>query len=297
MDYGMLFRRAWDIIWKNKFLILLGMLVVLGSAGGNGGAQGSLSNLSQDRPSAGPPQFQYQAPFRNVSLGGIEIAILVIIALILVLVVVGLWVLSVISRGGLIHGAATLDAGGNSSFGQAFSEGWNRGLRLIGIGLVPAIPTVLLMAVSAIAILGYTGIEIVNGPRSLGLTQNWLLIPALLVICFLVFASLVLALLRTFADRACMLEDLGIVASYRRGFEVLGENLGSALVLFILQIVLSLVIGLILLGPGIVVVLCCLLWPLLLIVQGTFSAYYSTLWTLAWSRWTGGADLVKAEAA
>ncbi len=29
MDYGRLLRRAWDIIWAHKFLILLGVLVAL----------------------------------------------------------------------------------------------------------------------------------------------------------------------------------------------------------------------------------------------------------------------------
>ena len=36
MDYGQLLSRAWNIIWEHKFLILLGVLVALGSAGGGG---------------------------------------------------------------------------------------------------------------------------------------------------------------------------------------------------------------------------------------------------------------------
>jgi hypothetical protein len=58
-------------------------------------------------------------------------------------------------------------------------------------------------------------------------------------------------------------------------------------VLFLLQIAVSIVIGLVLLVPGIVIALCCLLWPVLLLVQGGFTAFYSTLWTLAWNQWTG----------
>ncbi len=114
--------------------------------------------------------------------------------------------------------------------------------------------------------------------------------------CILVLASLGLALLRTFANRACMLEDRGVVDSYRRGFEVLVENFGAALVLFVLQLALGLVIGLLLFVPGIVISLCCLLWPLLLLVQGIFSAYYSTLRTLAWSEWTRRPRVIQAKA-
>jgi hypothetical protein len=84
-----------------------------------------------------------------------------------------------------------------------------------------------------------------------------------------------------------MLEDTGVFNSYRRGLEVLGNNLGPAIILFLLQIAVSIVIGLFLFVPGILITLCCFLWPLLLIAQGAFSAYFSTLWTLTWNQWTG----------
>jgi hypothetical protein len=106
---------------------------------------------------------------------------------------------------------------------------------------------------------------------------------------------LVLSLLRTFANRACMLEDLGVIKSYRRGFEVLAENLGPAIVLFLIQIAISIGIWIVLLLPGILIALCCFLWPLLLLIQGTFAAWYSTLWTLAWNQWTGVPEVVSGE--
>jgi hypothetical protein len=31
----------------------------------------------------------------------------------------------------------------------------------------------------------------------------------------------------------------------------------------------------------------CLLWPLMLLVEGAITAYFSTVWTLAWREWTG----------
>jgi hypothetical protein len=77
-----------------------------------------------------------------------------------------------------------------------------------------------------------------------------------------------------------------VVDSYRRGVEVLMANLGTAVVLFLIQIVISLVVGLVLLIPGAIVALCFLLWPLLWLVNGFIAAYFSTLWTLAWREWT-----------
>ena len=116
-------------------------------------------------------------------------------------------------------------------------------------------------------------------------------LPVIILGFILLPITLILSLLRNFANRACMLEDLGVLEAYRRGFEVLGDNFGPAVVVFLIQIALSIGIGVMMLIPGILIALCCLLWPLLLLVQGAFSAYYSTLWTLAWREWTGMALL------
>jgi hypothetical protein len=283
MDYGALFSRAWQVIWNNKFLIVLGILVVLTSASGNSGTQGSLPSLRGGDQGNGAAPFYYQPPDLDIG-GGLEIAIIVLIALVILALVAAFWVLSTIARGGLIYGANSVDLGGSSSFSQAFGQGWSRALRLIGIGVVPAISTLLLIILGGLSLLGYTGVTLFDNARAAG--ANWLVVPVALLTCLLGTISLVLALLRNFAERACMLEDRGVFQSYRRAFEVLAKNFGSAIVLFILQIVVSLVIGAVLLLPGIFLALCCLLWPVLLLVQGTFAAYYSTLWTLAWSRWT-----------
>jgi len=82
-----------------------------------------------------------------------------------------------------------------------------------------------------------------------------------------------------------------VIGSYRRGFEVLGDNFGPALLLFLIQVALSIGIWVMMLIPGILIALCCLLWPLLILINGAFSAYYSTLWTLAWREWVADEQL------
>ena len=104
--------------------------------------------------------------------------------------------------------------------------------------------------------------------------------------CIIVPIALVLGLLRTFANRACMIEDLGVFAAYKRGWEVMTANLGEAIVLFLIQIGIGIAIGLLMILPGLLMALCCILWPLLLLIRGAISAYFSTLWTLAWKTWT-----------
>jgi hypothetical protein len=293
MDFGNLFSRAWDIVWKNKYLILLGILVVIGGAGGGSGTRSGLNNIRDGEMRPVPPfDFRFESPFQNLDLPGWTAAAAVVLVVIAVSIALAVWVLSNVARGGLIAGASTLQAGGESSFSSAFGAGWEKAGRLVGIGLVPAIPGLLLFLTALVSFSFYGGTRIfTRGDAVSRLPNVAIMAPAAAVTCTLVALMLVLSLLRTFANRACMLEDLGVFASYRRGLQVLGKNFGAALVLFILQVLLSAAVGLALFLPGILIALCCLLWPLLLVFNGTFAAFYSTLWTLAWIEWTRPEEL------
>jgi hypothetical protein len=233
---------------------------------------------------------RWDVPDLGRDFGVPEAAIIVLVLLLasLALVVgIAIWIVSTIARGGLIAGASTIDAGGSSTFAQAWSAGWHKGWRLVGIGIVPAIPGFILVLAGLgaagvfFALYGFLGEGVSYAP---GAGMGVLFVA---LACVLIPISLVLGLLRTFANRACMLDDLGVIASYRRGFNVLLENIGPALILFLLQIVISAVLGVFMFLPGIVMVLCCILWPVLLAIQGTVASYFSTMWTLAWREWTG----------
>lgn len=298
LDYGQLLRRAWDIIWAHKFLILLGVIVAL-TNGGNASGTGYQFNRG-DFDQAMPRDFEDFPDMRDlqriprdwgvpIALGSVLLVIVIVLAILLGLV---LWVIATFARGGLIAGVDTIAAGGVSSFSQAFSAGLQKGWRLLGIGILPAIPG-LAMLLAGLGIVGF----------SLGLTQfldmNWLPLGsgalALIggLVCIIAPIALALGLLRNFADRACMLEDLGVFASYKRGWQVLSTNIGAVVILFLIQIGLGIALGLFGLLPGVLMALCCVLWPVLLLVRGTIAAYFSTLWTLAWREWTApdkGAD-------
>jgi hypothetical protein len=151
---------------------------------------------------------------------------------------------------------------------------------------LPAIPGLLLALVVAVGAVSYLGFTRVNA-GSAPLPPNTALVGGLAgLACLLVPVAIALNLLRTFADRACMLENLSVFAAYRRGVEVLLQNVGPAVILFLLQIAIGIGLGVVLFLPGIVMALCCLLWPVLLFVQGATAAYFGTMWTLAWNQWT-----------
>jgi hypothetical protein len=199
------------------------------------------------------------------------------------LVVFVMWVASTLARGWLIAGAAAADSGEPTSFAQAWRAGWHRGGTLLGIAVLSVFAVLMIVLLGGLGVWAYAG----GLPSRLDVpARGSLAMLALSLVCIAVPLAVVLEWLRSMANRACMLEGLGVLDSYRRAIAVLSTNLGPALILFLLQIVLSLVMAAVWFVPGAILSLCCPLWPVLLLVQGAVSAYTSTLWTLAWRRWT-----------
>lgn len=287
MSYGEIVNRSVHIVWQNKFLILLGILASLGggSFGGGGGGGAGNGGSSGDLGQFGDMADEFAA----LALG-------LLVALVCVIAIVGLvlWAISTIARGGLIAGVDAIESGEKSSFRQAWSAGWGRAGTLLGIGILPALPGLVLFVAGVMALGAYGGIvalvgeelDAITGTAGIGLTLG-------LLTCIVVPVVLVLSIVRNFAERACMLENLGVIDSYRRGLTVLKGNLGEAVLLFLLQIAIFLLLGIALFIPGIIVVICCFLWPLLLIAQGAGSAFVSSLWTLAWRNWTGKSQILE----
>jgi len=228
---------------------------------------------------------------------GIGLAILCVILVIGIVV----WVASTVARGGLIASVDGIESGQKSSFRQAWSAGWEKVWTLLGIGILPAIPAFILGLAGLLGALSYGGLLATLGGEfeevaiAAGASLGTVL---LIAACCVAPIYFVLAIVRNFAERACMLEGLGVVDSYRRGANVLMANLGEAIVLMLIQIGIFIVLGILLFLPGLLALLCCFLWPLLLAVQGFSEAFQSALWTLAWRNWTGrGSMMEKAPAA
>lgn len=286
MEYGRIVNRSANIVWENKFLILLGILAALGSGtigsgGGGGGGDGN------GQPFGQPGQFDSE--FAGLA-AGLALALLCVA----LVVAIALWVISTVARGGLIAGVDAIEEGHKTSFGQAWRAGWQKIWTLLGIGFLPALPGLILLVSGVFALGAYGGILALFGEELAGpLGMAELGILGGVLACIVMPIVLVLTILRNFAERACMLEDLGVIDAYRRGASVLMANLGEALILFLLQILIFIVLGVLLFLPGVILILCCLLWPLLFALQGAITAFVSALWTLAWRTWTGEPPLVE----
>lgn len=288
MDYGQTIKRAVNVVWENKYLIVLGILAALGSGtftgGGGGGGGGTGGNGSGD-PFAGGSPFGDLAP----EVAGLAVGVIVLLLCVAVVIGLALWVISTIARGGLVAGVDGVEAGEKMSLSEAWGAAWHKKWQLLGIGLLPGIPGIALFVVAIAGLVAYGSVTAVVGEGFATPGGTGLAVLLGLAACLLVPVMLALSILRTFAERAAMLEHQGVLDSYKRGWQVLRENLGEAVLLFLIQMGIFIAMAFLLFVPSIIVVLCCLLWPLMFLAQGFVTAAVSAVWTLAYREWTGRA--------
>jgi hypothetical protein len=85
---------------------------------------------------------------REFGLPVIPMLLALVLAGIALIVALAVWVVSTLARGALIAGVSTVDAGGVTNFGKAFAMAWRKGWTLVGIGVFPAIPVLVLLLAS-----------------------------------------------------------------------------------------------------------------------------------------------------
>jgi hypothetical protein len=292
MDYGELLSRAWKIVWDNKWLVILGLVVALSSGGSNAGSR---FNYGGNNYSAQNQQFDWN-DLENMDqqdleellntmlpIAGVGAAILIPLCCIALLIGIALWVAGTISAGALIAGVDQIEREGTSRLADAWRPAWAKGWRLVGTNLVAAIPTIVfLLVMLGIGIATFGTVSNVSG-SAVGPAIGGLIALFAVLCCAFVLVSIVIGALLIFAYRACMLENTGVFESYGRGWEVLRGNIGQAIVILLIQVGISIVLGLLLFLPA----LCCILWPLILLIGAVKETYFSTLWTLGWHEWTG----------
>ncbi|RPJ37923.1 MAG: hypothetical protein EHM21_17595 [Chloroflexi bacterium] len=280
MNIGEVFTRAWDVIWKNKVLWIFGLFASL--AGGSGGNNFRYT-FEQNGASGSMPA--------NIPAWVFVLLILLAIAVIVVLVI-----LSTLGRAGLVRGAWLADSGETGlRFGSLFRESqayfWRvilLALLVVGISLslilALVIPTVLTAGIAALCL--------------------WPLF------CLLVPFFIVLTVIVELAIIAIVGEDLGVMDSLRRAWEVFRANLPMMIAVGLTIAIASAVIGFLAslplfatLAPMIVfantggnssfgallvgIILFLLYLPILLLVQSVVTAYIETTWTITFRRLTG----------
>jgi hypothetical protein len=298
MPYIDIVWRSFRISWNHKYL----WLTALFSA--EGGSSGGNVNFNASAPmSRQPPDFavflQQVTTWMNE-----HIALLVALFVLWLLVIVLLFILAAVCQGATVRASAEHDAERPYGLGPAWRAGvstmWAMirfRLLLIAIGL----PLLILFLAF------FIGVAVAIANRN-ALAAIPLFFSGLqLVVASIPFALYVFFLGRL-GSRALVLEQVGAIASLRRGHRLLFKRLGRTLVVWLLSLAVALVLGiLVAFAFGIVVVPFAIFagvllasssvafWPLLilflvivvpvaLVVGGFLAAVSSTYWTLAFRR-------------
>ena len=326
MDLGATISRALKITWDHKVLWILGFLAALGGGGGGGGGGGNVASPQSfannfSRGGSLPPWMQQlaQHPEPLIAAAGVFACLLVIIGLILA-------VIGIIARGGLIAGVQQVETNGAMTFGSAWKGGAARFWSLLGLNLLLAIPMIILVVILVVIIaVSFGGVIAAavaangrgasdsNAAGMMGLLGGGFAIMCCLI-CVVVLYGLLTEALTTFGERAIIIENMGVMASISRAWNILRANLGNIILLALIMGVIGIVFGIatgaiallivaptmlpaileltrggtpgvatILLGAGGVIVA----MILGAIVRSLFITFNSTAWTLAFRQFSG----------
>lgn len=325
-SYGEIVRSALRISWRNKFLWFFGVFVGGGLASnfnipsgfGNGGTRNqNLPDFNQTFSlfSSAASEFAGSGPASALALqagpGGTTIALIVgavVLAVVLLLLYIAL---VVVSRGGLAASVAAIDGGE----GRRFGETWRAGLSNFWRVLLQAILLFLIALGLSLAILVVVGLPVLLTfllSQSVGLRVAISVVFALIGILLFVVVFVPFAIVSQFAVRELVVGGGGVSGSIGASYRLLRRNLGRGLLVWLLNIGLKILVGiatlivlillgLVLVGPGIAVAATgsettglvlgiiggvLLLIPVL-IITGATGTYFYSYWTLAYLRMKG----------
>lgn len=289
-NFGEVLTRAWQIIWKHKVLWIFGVFAACsrGNGGGSGSGGGGGGTGSGDQPF---PQLQQTFDQLGQWINENPWIVAVFVLLVLVLVVLAIF-LGTIGRIGLIRGTYRAERGAERlAFGELFSESMPYFWRVFGLSLLIGLAFLLLLLPLVLFGVLTAGIGFAC------------IIP---LICILIPVGFAVSVIIEQANAAIVLEDLGIQAGVRKGWDVVRANIGPMIALGLILLIGAAVVGFIFAIPIIVAVIpfvvgaasnntspiwiavacCALYFPVLLVLNGILTAYIQTVWALTYMRLT-----------
>ena len=293
MNVGEILSRAWKIIWRHKVLWIFGILAgcVNGGSGGSGNMQyrGGQEDIT---PQA--QQFFNQIPQEQMVL-----IVIGVILVVLVITIIGIF-LGTIGRIGLVRGTLQAERGAEKLiFGELFSGSMPYFWRVFGLNLLVGL--VVMVFVIGLIVMGAIFATVTMGIGAI------CLIP---FICLLVPLMWALAVWVEQSIIAIVVEDLGMMDGMRRGWEVIKNNVGNILLMWLILGILGLFVGFVIglpmlavagplfiallsgsdqaLGSGLILtLLCCVGYlPVLILLGGILRSYIESAWTLTFLRLT-----------
>ncbi|HEX6547396.1 MAG TPA: hypothetical protein VF134_01475 [Candidatus Dormibacteraeota bacterium] len=302
MRYETILSRALGITWRHKYLWLLALLAGEGAATlptGSGGGGGSSSRQYGGGLPAG------MSPGEAGAWIGSHSALLWTLGLALGAAALVLLIVSAIANGALIKASAEHDLEHEFSLGSAWRSGLRTFWSVLGVKVVA-----LIVSIAAVLVIGSTVLATVFGvlAKQPALALSAGLLAAVLIVIAIPF-SLVFGVAILFAQRAIVLEGRAPLAAFGAGLALIRRRMGRVAVVWLLVAILKVVLGIAAqlalvvfavplagvvaaayftsgIGAALTVgVPAALVWlGGALVAWGALSAYLSTIWTLAYTR-------------
>ena len=238
MEHFKVLQRAFDTTWNYKALWVFGILVALTAGGGGGGG----SNFSTQFNGNGNGNIPFPHGGGHFNFPPQTFAVLFIVLLAVIVLAVLFWIVATVARYVADNALIQLvneheETGAQHMVGEGFRRGWSRpAWRLFLIDLVVGIPIAVIFIVLFLLAAAPLVLWITRS-TALGVVGTIIAIGAFLFVIFLlVIVAVLVELSRHFFHRACVLEDLGVFDSLRRGFEVVRQHLGDVAIMWLIMV-------------------------------------------------------------
>jgi hypothetical protein len=262
MTYPDLFKRGVALWWRTRGLWALGVLAALfGASDYSASGLNVNSSVSSDQLPPGFADAWASNPLVRAFLDNPLPFILGAVALGLLFALLSALV-GQLAHGAMIRMADVADRGLEPSLGDALRVGAERLLPMFLLGIVLALPALLAflaaIGVGAALVFQLVGMVQAGGQPDptavlLGLGGSLLCLVPLLLAGWLL--GLALGLFGRFAQRVCVLEGRGPIASLRRAWGLVTRNFGAALLNWLATLVLGAIFGFLAALPALAIAL------------------------------------------
>jgi hypothetical protein len=250
LNYWDLIRDAFWITLRNRYLWFFGFFAGVGGTSdfnpnfpmGGGGPDNDFDRSAASAPFFG--QFPFDGP-----IGGVEVAVGIVFALLALVLFVIFLALVVISNGGLADSVAAIERGERRRFGSTWRAGTSRFWRVLGYCILFfLIGLALLIAIAAP--IGLVIAAVFLGTEATGVRVISVVLAALVAIPLLIVVFVSLSIIAQFALREIVIGGQRVTVSIGRGLRIFRQNLGRSILVWLIQIALIIVATISLLVAG-----------------------------------------------
>jgi hypothetical protein len=309
MNYGRLILDAAQLAWRHRFLWFFGVFAgALGPSCSQFNFSGNFPSGGTGDPGAGPGSGQL--PFVDFALWVQDnLGLIIALFCLILLVILGFFILGIISQGALIGAVARIEGGEPTGFGAAWRAGLATFWRLLGLNLLEVAAS-LVVALLFVPALAFAAAAVLTDSGARILFIVLAILAALVALFLALIAWIILGVIFIYARLAAGAEARRVFESVRAGYTLLrqqpgktalvwlihlGVSIGIAIAVVLISLVIGIPIALIAIAlfltmgvsaiPILFVALAAVVvLALFLVVAGVTNTYHWSYWTLGFLR-------------